>query len=64
MSKGKQRIAYVYILSLFLLIPLYHRGSFDNISGRKVEAFYFVSAVSLVLFAAVSLYEDFISKNK
>ena len=58
-EKGKSILAWSYIMAMFFVIPLYHRGTYDSISQRKVEAFYFIGIVALALYFIISIAVDF-----
>ena len=60
----KRAIAGCYILALFFIIPVYSKGTFDNISQNKVEVFYGIAALALLCYAGVSVYGDVFHKGE
>ena len=63
MKKSKNLIACFYVLAIFLLIPIFNKGTFHDLSVHKIQAFYFICGLSLALFCLVSLIEDFGKRN-
>ena len=63
MKKSKNYVALFYVLAVFILIPIYNKGTFSNITGHKIEAFYFVSGLTLILYVIASFIQDFRTKE-
>ncbi len=63
MKKAPQAIVYFYTMTLFFLLPLYHEGSYDNLSQHKIKIFYLISAAGFALFILYSIYSDLREKN-
>ena len=58
MKNNKNRLAWIYILAVFFVVPLYNEGSFDNITQRKIVAYHVICIFALVFYFVVSLIGD------
>lgn len=58
MKKYKNYIALFYVLAVFFIIPIYNRGSYDNISVHKTDAFLFLCGIGLVSYVITSVIDD------
>ncbi|MBO4913335.1 MAG: O-antigen ligase family protein [Butyrivibrio sp.] len=58
MKKYKNYVALFYVLSVFFVIPIYNKGTYDNISVHKTDAYLFLCGVTLILYVITSVIED------
>ena len=58
MDRAKNYIAWFYILALFFVIPVYNAGSFMGITQRKVEAFFFIAAITVIAYGITTIFYD------
>ena len=63
MKKSKNYIALFYVLAVFWVIPIINNGTYTDISVYKAKAFYYISALTLILYAIASFFEDFFDKG-
>ncbi len=57
-KRYKNIVAWIYVMAIFWIIPLYNKGTYDGISQCKIEVFYLISGLSLALYTAGSLIAD------
>ena len=58
MKKSKNYIALFYVLAIFIAIPIFNKGTFENITVHKTEVFYLVSVLTLVFYVLASVIDD------
>ncbi|WP_155828722.1 O-antigen ligase family protein [Butyrivibrio sp. XPD2006] len=58
MKINKNCLAWIYILAVFFVVPLYNEGSFDNITQRKIVAYHVICIFALIFYFVVSLIGD------
>ena len=58
MKKYKNYVALFYVLSVFFVIPIYNKGTYENISVHKKEAYLFLCGITLVLYVITSVIDD------
>ena len=63
MDRAKNYLAYFYILALFFVIPVYNAGSFMGITQRKVEAFFFIAAITVIAYGIIAIACDLTGKK-
>jgi len=63
MKKYKSYIALFYVLAVFFIIPIYNRGTYDNISVHKTDVFLFLCGMTLVFYVIASVIEDLQKKD-
>jgi O-antigen ligase len=63
MDRAKNYIAWFYILALFFVIPVYNAGSFMGITQRKVEAFFFIAAITVIAYGITTIFYDLMGKK-
>ena len=59
MKKSKNLIAWFYIVAVAVVIPVFNRGTFDNITQHKVEVYYLIAGISFALYLILSVISDF-----
>ncbi len=63
MDRAKNYIAWFYILAMFFVIPVYNAGSFTGITQRKVEAFFFIAAITVFAYGIITIVYDLTGKK-
>lgn len=58
MKKYKNYVALFYVLSVFFVIPIYNKGTYENISVHKTDAYLFLCGITLVLYVITSVIDD------
>ena len=63
MKNYRKFLGIFYILAAFIVIPLYNKGTFENISQHKVEAFYLVNGIFFVAYFILGLIHELRKKR-
>ena len=63
MKKSKNLLAWLYIIAVFFVVPLYNEGTFYNITQRKVVAYQMICGLALVFYFVLSLVGDIRKKE-
>lgn len=64
MKNYRKYLGIFYILAAFIIIPIYNKGTFDNLSQHKVEAFYLVNILFFIAYFVLGIISDIRKKNE